>query len=408
MSLAVFLFQSNFCLLVFYSFYRLFLYKETFFLWNRVYLISTLCFALFSAILRFEWLSRSSVSRELQSKMLDVVVQGRVGAGTDFDWMQWTYRLYFLGAMLSMLWFLYKLWILKSRLENPQTGQAFSFFGFKRIDSALPDFEMINRHEEVHIRQFHSIDVLLMELAAVLLWFNPVIYLYKSSIKNIHEYLADEAAAEFEGSKRNYALLLLHKAMGLSPDLTNSFLRQSEIKKRLLMLQRERSDKRALWKYLWLVPLLSSLLFFSSAIKETKSQVKIASRLKEKTAPAEFGKEDNVKQDDGEKENEQKGKDADNYGAEFPGGLSKFTGYLIAETKYPKAEFNKGLEGSVIVSFVVEKDGAITEVVVKKGISPALDKEAIRVISNSPNWIPGKQNGTPVRIKHDIRLNFKR
>lgn len=403
MSLAIFLFQSNFCLLVFYLFYKLFLQRETFFVWNRIYLISTLCFALFLPILRFEWLSRSSASRELQLKMLDVVVEGRAAAGTDVDWMQWGCGLYFLGAMVSMLLFLYKLWSLKSRLKHPQSGHAFSFFGFKRIDPALPDFETINRHEEVHIQQFHSIDVLMMELAAVLLWFNPVIYLYKSSIKNIHEYLADEAAAEFEGSKRKYALLLLNKAMGLSPDLTNTFLRQSEIKKRLLMLQRERSGKLALWKYLWLIPLLSSLLFFTSAIKRTKSRVGAAGTLMEKIVPAESGEEN-----DGAARNEHKGKDTDNYGAEFPGGLSKFTNYLIAETKYPEAELKEGLEGRVIVSFVVEKDGSITEVEVKEGISPALDKEAIRVISNSPNWIPGKQNGIPVRIKHDIGLNFKR
>ena len=124
-----------------------------------------------------------------------------------------------------------------------------------------------------------------------------------------------------------------------------------------------------------------------------------------KTAPAQPEKEIN-----GEERfvNEHKGKDADNYGAEFPGGLSKFTDYLIAETKYPEAELKKGLEGKVIVSFIVEKDGTISEVEVKEGISPALDKEAIRVIRNSPNWIPGKENGIPVRIKHDIGLNFKR
>ncbi|MBC8984174.1 hypothetical protein H9X96_00110 [Pedobacter sp. N36a] len=186
MSLAVFLFQASLCLLIFYAFYRLFLHRETFFVWNRIYLISTLFFALAIPILRFEGLSRSSVSRELQVKMMEVLLK-----------------------------------------EQSEAGNAFSFFRFKQIDPNLADFNTINRHEEVHIQQFHSIDVLLMELAAVLLWFNPVIYLYQSSIKNIHEYLADEVAAEFEGSKRKYALLLLRKAMGMNPALTNSFLRQS-------------------------------------------------------------------------------------------------------------------------------------------------------------------------------------
>lgn len=405
MSLAIFLLQANFCLLVFYVFYRLFLHRETFFVWNRIYLISTLCFALAIPILRFEGLSRTPVSRELQVKMMEVLLKAGAAPSTSPDWMQWAYRLYLLGALVAMLLLLYKLWKLKSRLQQPKTGNAFSFFRFKQIDPSLEGFDTINRHEEVHIQQFHSVDVLLMELAAVLLWFNPVIYLYKSSIKNIHEYLADEAAAEFEGSKRKYALLLLSKAMGLNPELTNSFVRQSEVKKRILMLQKERSGRQLLWKYLWLLPLLSSLLFFSSAIKGTRSISGMARDWTGKTAPAQPEKEIN-----GEERfvNEHKGKDADNYGAEFPGGLSKFTDYLIAETKYPEAELKKGLEGKVIVSFIVEKDGAISEVEVKEGISPALDKEAIRVIRNSPNWIPGKENGIPVRIKHDIGLNFKR
>lgn len=378
MTLAIFLFQSNFCLLVFYSFYRVFLHKETFFVWNRIYLMAALCFSFAMPILRFEWLTTSSVSKEVQLRLLDVIVEGRAAAGTDSDWMQWGYGLYFLGAMVSMMFFLYKLWSLKSKLKHPQKGHAFSFFSFKRIDPNLPDFETINRHEEVHVQQFHSIDILLLELAGVVFWFNPVIYLFKSSLKNIHEYLADEAAAEFKGSKKKYAMHLLSTAMGLSPDLTNSFVRQSEVKKRILMLQRERSARRSLWKYLCLLPLLSILLLFSSAIKATDH----------KSGTVEWKAEES-------------------HGAEFPGGLTKFAAYLKIATRYPKAGTQKGLEGRVMVSFIVDVDGAVTDVAIKSGVDPVLDQEAIRVISHSPKWIPGKENGQPVRVQYDIGVNFK-
>lgn len=390
MGLFSFLLQVNVALLVFYSFYRLFLQKETFFMWNRVYLMTAVCFSFALPILRFEWLNRSSVSQEMELKIADILVTETGTPNTSVDWMQLATILYFVGLALATLLLTYKLWILRTKLSSPLKGTAFSFFRFKRVDPNLSDFETINRHEEVHIQQFHSVDILLMELAGLVVWFNPVIYLYKSSIKSIHEYLADEAAAEFEGSKRNYALLLLSKALGVNPELTNSFVRQSEVKKRILMLQKERSDQRSLWKYLWLIPLLSTLLLLSSAVNGSKT---IGDNGAENGLTAEAnGLNRNVN---------------DTYGATFPGGLNNFITYLKEATKYPEKDLKKGLEGKVVVTFVIDKDGSVTDAAVKESVSPDIDKEALRVIRNSPKWIPGKGNGAPVRIRYDIGVDFK-
>ncbi len=369
MTLISFLLQANLCLLVFYFFYRLFLHKETFFTWNRVYLLVAVCFSFVLPILRFEWLSKSSASKELQLKIGDILVEGTVVANTNFDWIQLLYIAYFSGLGIAVLFLFYKLWHLRSRIRNPQQGIAFSFFRFKRVDPNLADFETINRHEEIHVQQLHSLDILLMEIAGIIVWFNPVIYLYKLNIKTIHEYLADEAAARFAGSKKKYALLLLSRGMGVIPELSNSFIRHSEVKKRILMLQRERSAKQSLWKYLWIVPLLSTLLLCSSAIKGTK-----ATRT---------------------------------FDAVFPGGLAKFVAYLKTATKYPAIDLKNRTEGKVMVTFIIDKDGNLIDAEVKKGVSPGLDQEAIRLISNSPKWIPGNENGIPVRIRYDIGVNFK-
>ncbi|MDB5020149.1 MAG: hypothetical protein JWQ28_1276, partial [Pedobacter sp.] len=100
------------------------------------------------------------------------------------------------------------------------------------------------------MRQMHSLDVIFFELLGVFTWFNPVIYLYKQSIKNIHEYLADEEAAQYQGDKQQYSLLLLSSAFGVDPNtLTNSFFNTSMIKKRITMLNKEKSRRTAILKY---------------------------------------------------------------------------------------------------------------------------------------------------------------
>jgi len=92
---------------------------------------------------------------------------------------------------------------------------------------------------------------------------------------------------------------------------------------------------------------------------------------------------------------------------EFPGGLKKFYQYLSRNINYPREDRKKKIEGTVFMSFVVEKDGRLTDVFVTKGVSPQIDAEAVRVISASPKWNPGIQFGKPIRVRYNINVNFK-
>ena len=91
----------------------------------------------------------------------------------------------------------------------------------------------------------------------------------------------------------------------------------------------------------------------------------------------------------------------------FPGGMGKFFQYIAKNLKYPDQTFKDGFVGKVFVSFVVEKDGSLTNSVILKGVSPDIDAEALRVVNNSPKWKPGIQNGRPVRVQYSIPLSFK-
>ena len=92
---------------------------------------------------------------------------------------------------------------------------------------------------------------------------------------------------------------------------------------------------------------------------------------------------------------------------QFPGGSSALSEYISKSIEYPEIAEKRGIEGRVLLSFVVEPDGSITNVKVIKSINPSLDKEAERVVSSMPNWIPGKQNGSPVRVKYKVPVKFK-
>ena len=91
----------------------------------------------------------------------------------------------------------------------------------------------------------------------------------------------------------------------------------------------------------------------------------------------------------------------------FPGGPSALMQYLSSNIKYPVVAEENGVQGRVVCTFVVERDGSITDVRVIKSVDPSLDKEAVRVVKSMPKWIPGKQNGSAVRVKYTVPVTFK-
>jgi len=91
----------------------------------------------------------------------------------------------------------------------------------------------------------------------------------------------------------------------------------------------------------------------------------------------------------------------------FPGGDAALMAYLRDNMKYPVVAAENGVQGRVVVSFVVERDGSITDVKVARSVDPSLDREAVRGVKGMPHWIPGKQNGSAVRVKYNVPVSFK-
>ena len=92
---------------------------------------------------------------------------------------------------------------------------------------------------------------------------------------------------------------------------------------------------------------------------------------------------------------------------QYPGGQIAMLKYLMENIKYPEQAMKKGIQGRVAVSFIVEKDGSISNVKPVLSVHPLLDKEAVRVVESMPKWSPGKQNGKPVRVRFNVPVMFK-
>lgn len=93
--------------------------------------------------------------------------------------------------------------------------------------------------------------------------------------------------------------------------------------------------------------------------------------------------------------------------AEFPGGLDSMYAYIVKNLKYPEAAKEKGIEGRVFVSFIIEKDGSISNVKLLRGIGGGCDEAAVKMVKNMPKWKPAKQRGKPVRCQFTLPIKFE-
>ena len=286
MSWAHYLLQVNIYLVVFFCFYKLLLDRETYFILNRIYLIGSGVLSLAIPFLRFEWLTTQPVAQQVYigvDQLSGFVSQAsEINPSVEkFNWGSLIVAIYVCGILFFICRFIYQLIAVRKMFYNVGNGAAFSFLNKKAIAKDVPEPETIDLHEEIHIKQKHTIDVLFFEFLAIFIWFNPIIYAYKYTVKNIHEFLADEAAAKFQGDKEMYSLLLLSQAFGTRPNtLTNGFFTKSLIKKRIFMLHKQRSKKTAILKYGLFVPLFALTLVLSSAtIRKNDNLIAVSEKI---------------------------------------------------------------------------------------------------------------------------------
>lgn len=397
MSWAHYLLQVNIYLVVFFGFYKLLLDKETYFILNRIYLITSGVLSIAIPFLRFEWLTNQPVAQQVYTgvdQLTGFVSQvSLINSNAEkFNWGNLIVAVYALGIMFFICRFIYQLIAVRKMFYTVGNGVAFSFLNKKIIAEDVPEPETINLHEEIHIKQKHTIDVLFFEFLAIFTWFNPIIYAYKYTIKNIHEFLADEAAAKFQGDKEMYSLLLLSQAFGTRPStLTNGFFTKSLIKKRIFMLHKQRSKKTAILKYGLFVPLFALTLILSSAtVRKNDSLIAVAEQI-----PL-----NNIKRVVNETiEAPLRIVDVEIAPKVFPikkttpklsnKGWDSFFHFLGSKIKYPKEARDNNIQGNVRVNFNVET-GKINNVDVIGHLGRATEEEVKQSILSFTKELPAE------------------
>ena len=287
----IYLLQVSTCWIICYAIYALFLQKETFFSINRYYLLGSLIAGLTIPYIG-GFLPANTASSEVYTAMYAASALVEVTATPEkalsFSWVHALWLIYGLGASLVTARITYGLWRIRKLYTNGIKEQKlnhilintqavhlpFSFFHYVFISNKVKlkaDMDHIIRHEQLHVSQWHSLDVLLTEVLQVFFWFNPIIPLYKKALRQSHEYLAD-AYVTSDSEKHSYGQLLLGQSTsGMEIALANQFF-NSQIKKRIKMMYTEKSSKSAMVKYLAVVPVLAVLLFMFSC-NMNKSEV---------------------------------------------------------------------------------------------------------------------------------------
>ena len=374
------------------------------------------------------------------------------------------------SKMLLSLWRLHRI-AAESEIHPLADGRRIAvsekakspFSWWKTVFLNHQDFEegttALLTHELGHLRLHHSVDVLIVELLTALQWFNPAMWMLRADLRTIHEYEADQQVLSHGFNDIQYLQLLIRKAAVQGGYSLANGISNSTLKNRVTMIMKTKSNCNSMWKLLALVPIIGVTLALNA---ETVTDVVYKNDEPQKQVPVKKGKRNatvktgnnqaiqvveqdkNVTADAGEKakndapiittvnHQEQMDNEASPtrvMGAnstidlrspkaddvldkvdeipQFPGGFAGLMQYLSSSIRYPEDAKESGTQGSVIVSFIVEKDGSISNARVKNPTYPSLDEEALRLISAMPKWTPGKQNGEAVRAKLSLPVTFR-
>ncbi|MFD2566397.1 M56 family metallopeptidase [Pseudotenacibaculum haliotis] len=270
--------------LLFLVVYDLFLSKETFFKKNRLYLISSVLISFVLPFLKFSSF-KNTISEEYSIVLPEIVLSPQnVIENTSLgkilieeNHISYLEIIFYIGASISLVLFLIKLFKLvkyitlyRSKTERivtiPETNIAFSFFNYIFLGEniSLDKKKEIIEHELVHIKQKHSLDLLFFEVLRIVMWFNPLVYTYQKRITLVHEYLSDSALIEKQ-QKDTYINHILTSFFDVeNVSFVNQFYKHSFIKKRIMMMTKEKSKRMNLWKYILILPLVLSMIIYSS------------------------------------------------------------------------------------------------------------------------------------------------
>lgn len=421
----IYIIKSVFIATIYFGFYWFFLRNSTFYKLNRLYLLFAVLQAVIVPLFRIE--SEILPVGDIMGSTLPTLVvhpgmQITQTHGT-FNLLQIGMIIYISGVTFLMFRFINNLArIMYFYLRFPKTRYkgfntvvlrgnqpSFTFFNTLFIsenDLNNEDNEVV-LHEIAHCRQWHSFDVVLLELIVIIQWFNPLVWLYRSALKSQHEYAADNYVLEKGFDLISYQQLLFERAVGFSyPGLINHF-NHSLLKKRLFMLTKNKSKawhRIHYWISLPMMLFMSFLFIVQPDVNAQESAVLMHDQVDQMP--------------------------------EYPGGIPAVKKHIAENILYPEAARDSKVSAKIFVSFVVDENGKVTDAKVERtdilekiensstgeivvvgyasdknteydpNAVMALENEAVRVIQSLGDWKPGKAGGKNVKVQYTFPIQF--
>jgi TonB family protein len=467
-NLVNFIIESGLSLSLLAIIYVLFLRRETFFRTNRLFLLGSLLFSVVLPLIRFRVftprpVTLAEITVTPYQNLLETITIYSHGFSGNIEKAilstQILIYIYIAGVAFLLSLFLFRLIqiMLKISRNNVEKGKGFnlvflddettpfSFLNYvfvSRNSIQNTDYNRMLAHEQEHIKQGHSFDVIILELLTAFQWFNPFMWMLRRAIRENHEFLADQAVLDSGVNRGEYKKLLINQFVGGQLVIANNF-NYSLIKNRIKMMSKIKSPKLATTKTVIGV-LVAVALVVAFACEQKESVDTKAAQDDEITIISTI-------QYDGKIKIEGTADDLLKYKAlfantpgfeiltdslgntflikkeiiqpkklqsdeqvffiveempEFPGGEMALRQFMANNVDYPDDAQKGGIQGKVYVTFVVSKDGSVADAKIARGVNPSLDAEALRVVNSLPKWIPGKQRGEFVNVSYTVPINF--
>ena len=389
--------------------------KETFHRLNRILILGCLIMSFAIPLVHFTGGTNPTVDMVRQAVLLpEVLINGNAKEQSVWSWADIMTCIYIIGVVAIFTMTVVQTASLILRLRKCEhitdnrgntvvlTDCATSpFCLFHYIVMSRDDYannrSYILTHEQEHIRLGHSIDLVVLQAATIIQWFNPFVWLIGKNLKAIHEFEVDEAVLNKGIDATQYQKFLVIKAVGnrLQPFANN--LNKESLKRRIIMMNQKKSNRWMMLKALFVIPVATLAV---SVFANTSDMSNMANAV---STTANTLSTTNVQT----KQSDKKIFRVVEEMPKFKGGDAKLMEFLMMNMKYPESAIKAKQQGRAIVGFVVRKDGTVSDVYIEKSTGyDVLDNEAMRVVKSMPAWEPGKQKGKPVNVKYFVPITF--
>ncbi len=409
----IYILELNLYLSLFAITYHLFYRNEPFHRINRWLILVTITLSALLPLINFGSAADAAVGIVQLEPVLISVKSEIAHTPAGYNLPSFFTIIYLLGFSISLVVFFYQLFKLRQLLKgsssvasanrnelvSTELKSPASFF--KTIIWPLnvhsDSVKFISDHELVHIREKHSIDLLVLRFFEALCWFNPFIYSLKNAIEATHEYRADEVVVKQHGNRETYSRLILSQALDINPNvLTHQFSKSKLLKRRIMMLHKQNTATKNFRKYLALIPVFAAAFLINACTTENTEEPA-------STEQTEIGQKTTT----GEKIEGTDVYIVVDEMPEYPGGDKEMMAFLGNNIVYPVECKEEGVEGTVFVSFTIDKDGTATDIKPINNVDGRLAANAVEVVKKMPSWTPGKQNGEVVKVQYNLPIKYQ-